>query len=347
MKRNRATALASALVLTFCHLNAHTIITDTLWHEGLRPGLIAVEPLTVSLKDFFTAAEKQIAKTDPSFFSRAFSPFIKEHYNATGYSDHLSRDGRHLSEFLQLTNEYNLSTEQTYTGLRLFKNKLGEAPVIDDTVTTHVLETLSCELERHFPLSSLQSSKQKTPAKMIENILLTEFTDHLEKPKQSTDAFFTDLSQTLAKSVKEIGVSDQQAMRDRLRMLALQCAQHLIEKTVWFAQQPESIWPSFLKIAHHISLLCSHRIIQHLDDADDLYKLLISRFTFFIDQVGQQLPLSWFENIESDIRGSLVPFLESPELDSGITSKKELLLQALAGAKMCAIAQQEHGLLLE
>jgi len=308
--------------------------------------LITAVPPRTPLRGFFEAAEEKVPRTDASFFSRALTPFIKEHYNAVGYADHLSRDGRDVTEFLALSNDYQFSAEQTYTGLRLFVQRYKDAALVDDTVTNHILEIMPTELERHFPLNPINTSKQKTPAKMIENIMLTELTDHLEAPKKSTDAFFSDLSRTIAASLKETGVSDEMAMKERLRQLATQCAELLIQKTIWYPQYPESIWPSVLKAAHALSQLCSHRIITHADDADALYRSLVSRFIYFIEHSGYQMPVSWYENIQSDIEGGLVLFLESPELDAGITSKKELLMNALSQGKTCAIAQQQHGLVL-
>lgn len=345
MKRVAKTLLMTALSTTLA-----TILPATAYNADApyrAPTIINTQAAPITLRSFFADAEKKGSLQSPTFFSQALVPFLNEQYNAVGYADHLSRDGRHLSEFLQLAHEYQLSTEQTYTGLRLFKNKLLEATVIDDTVTMHVLEAFAYELERYFPLNPLNSIKQKTPAKMIENIMLTEFTSHLEKPATSTDQFFTSLSHTIAQSIQEeTGLNEEKATRERLRALTLQAAQHLISHTLWYAQHAESVWPSFLKIAHTIGLLCSNRIITHLDDADDLYRSLVARFATFLDQTGHQLPIEWYENVESDLTNGLIPFLESPELDACITSKKEFLRQALMRGKTCAIAQQNHGLLL-
>ncbi len=311
------------------------------------PSPISSPVATISLRSYFDAAKEKAAPHEESFFSHAFSPFIQEQYNAVGYADLLSRDARHITEFLVLSGEYNFTAEQTYTGLRLFHNKLKEASLIDDTVVDHILAVLPVELERHFPLNPLNSAKIKSPAKMIENIMLSGLTTHLEAPKTSTENFFTGLSHTIAQSVKDIGVNDEAAMNERLRSLILKIVELLLSKTIWYAQHPHSIWPSVLKAAHNISQLCSNRIIAHLDDADEAYRTLVTRFVFFIEQSGHQLPVSWYENIESDLNNGLVPFLESPELDDGISSKKQLLLNALVHGKTCAIAQQTHGLLIE
>jgi hypothetical protein len=193
----------------------------------------------------------------------------------------------------------------------------------------------------------MNSVKQKSPSRLVENIMLTEFTQHLTKPTVSTELFFKDLATTITASLKEVGAHDEAAMQERLRGVIFRLVDLLVSRTVWFVQQPESIWPSVLQAAHSISLLCSNGMITHLDDVDELHHSLITRFISFIDQCGHSLSVAWYTSLENDLTQGLVPFLETPELDGGITSKKELLMNALARGKVCAIAQEEHGIIIQ
>jgi len=358
MRINHSVTLITAVVATFLMQNSvHTQAPSPLNSPSYNPdvardylsspALIASSISLTPLQTFFDAAKEKLTTIHADFFSHAFSAFIQSTYNATGYADTLSRDSRHITEFLRLSNEYRLNTEQVYTGLRLFLNKLKETMLIDDTVTMHILDALPEELERHFPLNPLQSMKQKSPAQLVENIMLTEFTDHLQKPKTSTEVFFKNLSATITTSLKEVGANDEGAMRERLRGITFRLVDLLLSKTMWYVQQPESIWPSVLHAAHSISLLCSHGIINHLDDVCELHKTLISRFISFIEHSGTQLSAAWYNAIENDLSQGLVPFLETPELDDGIMPKKQLLLNAISQGKACAIAQQSYGIIIK
>jgi len=353
MKINRSVITVTALVVSFLPTMPLAAGTQNLSYNPdiLQSYLLTATPITDNplhkpIATFFDAAKTKVIPLHPDFFSHAFSSFIQSTYNGTGYAELLSRDSRHIADFLQLSNEYKLSTEQVYTGLRLFLNKLKETDFVDDTVTNHILGTLPEELDRHFPLNPMNSVKQKSPSKLVENIMLTEFTNHLQKPSVSTELFFKDLATTITTSLKEVGANDDSAMRERLRGIVFRLADLLLSKTLWFIQQPESIWPSVLQAAHSISLLCSNGIINHLDDVCELHKTLISRFISFVDQSGHQLPVSWYTAIESDLSEGLVPFLENQELDGGITPKKEMLINALARGKACAIAQEQHGIII-
>ncbi len=350
MKINHQVIAGILIYVTTSSLHATPLLSynpDAARESFVPPSFVTDVIILAPLKNFFDEAQEKVKPTDDHFFSHALSPFINTTYNQANYADILSRDGRHVTEFLALSNQYTFTTEQTYTGLRLFHNKFKEVTLIDDTVMDVILKTLPVELERHFPLNPLHSAKQKSPAKMVENIILTEFTDHLSKPKTSTEQFFSELSHTLATSLKDVGANDTTEMRNRLRSLVIKFVDLLLSKTVWYAQHSESIWPSVLQAAQSISLLCSKTIINHLDDADELYTTLTSRFIWFIQQCGSQLPVAWFDAIENDISNGLVPFLETAPLDEGIKSQKQLLLSALAHGKARSIAHQTHGLIID
>ena len=197
MKINQQVIAVAAAFISVSSLQSSTPVPlynpDTARDFFSSPLSITTSITLAPLKSFFDATQEKIAVNDPHFFSQAFSAFIKKNYNQVDYAETLSRDGRQITEFLVLSNQYNFSTEQTYTGLRLFHNKLKEVSLVDDTVMEVVLKTLPVELDRHFPFNPLHSAKQKSPAKMVENIMLTEFTDHLTKPTTSTEQFFSRL----------------------------------------------------------------------------------------------------------------------------------------------------------
>ena len=54
--------------------------------------------------------------------------------------------------------------------------------------------------------------------------------------------------------------------------------------------------------------------------------------------MGPSLPLDFFTEIESDIESEVILFLEEPELDDGIKTKKETLMESIRKAKAMAIA---------
>lgn len=313
------------------------------------PSILASAVTLASLREFFDvnnyANTQQKARNKDVLYSQAMSLFIKNVYNGPNYARHLSQDARHITEFLNIANEFGFSCEQLYTGLRIFYNKYKETQLIDDTVLNHILEALPQELEAYFPLQADPGSRpQRSPSKVVENIILSELTDHIVAPQKPNDLFFQNLAENIASTIKSgPEVNDEAAMREQLRQLTIRFIEQITGKTMWYANQPASIWQSILGAAHSIHTLCHKRIIEDLDSRDDLFRTLVARFAYFLDEYGAQLPLSFYEQVTYDINKRQVFFLEEAELDQGIQSKKEFLLKALARAHAKATATHKHG----
>lgn len=280
-----------------------------------------------------------------TLFSKVMGPFITKTYNQTDYAKTLSQDGRHITDLLSAANMLNLTAEELYTGLRLFKTKLQRVEVIDDTVTSHILRALPSELEGYFPLQPSTQKKTGAHAQQIESTLLDGLTNHLQQPSQQLDQFLTDVSHKIAGSLTAPHETDEHMMRERLRQMVLRFVEQLISKTMWYPQHHEGIWQSFLNCAHNIHLLCDSRVINHMDDRDEIHWLLCQRFATFLDQYGAALPLSFYDTVESDLHKHMIPFLESAELDAGISPKKQSILDALAKGRIKADAFHNHGLI--
>lgn len=299
-----------------------------------------------SLRDLFLTTYQTRGNVDNNIlYSQAMSQFITKMYNQPDYARTLSQDGRHISEFFSVAGELNLNAEQVYTGMRLFKTKLQATEAIDDTVTTHILSALPSELENYFPLTPSAPKQERANAQKIEDTLLDGLTDHLQEPKQQLDQFLTGISHKIAGSLTAPQDTDEQMMRERLRQMTLRFVEQLLSKTMWYPQHHESIWQSVLSCAHHIHLLCTSNVVNHMDDRDEMINLLCQRFAIFLDQYGAALPLSFYDQVENDINNRMVMFLEGEELDEGVRHKREILLDALAKGRIKADAFHNHGLI--
>ena len=136
--------------------------------------------------------------------------------------------------------------------------------------------------------------------------------------------------------------------------MVIQFIELLINKMVWYPQEPETIWQSVISVAHKIHLLGAAHIINHQDDIDDLIWSLVQRFCYFLRNVDKfidtpetYLSPDFFTEIEHDIDNHLVFFVEDAELDHGIKSKKQHLLEALAIAKEKSLKLAQLGIVSE
>lgn len=369
MKINQKIVFLSALVCAVLFptgpLSAHLDTIDTIDAYFDNPSLIAASQMTLpDMKVYFDRAHVSQYTTRSSeadkpsegrsisdFFSQAMSEYISEIYNDIEYGNQLSHDGNHIIDFLSLAEQFNLGEEEVYTGLRLFHNKLKEPVGIDDTVVTYILDQLPIYLEQYFPLltSKAPDNFLTHPAQVIENCMLTHVTEHLPKLKAITPTdFFESLSQKIGNLTSEnLRQIDTNNMRERLRSQVVQFVDLLLSKVIWYPENYEGIWENVKTCAQNIHLLGANGIINHMDDIDSCLWTLTYQFCKFLHTFGSQLPLDFHDTIKHDLLEQYVPFLEDAEVDDGIKTKKEHIVQALANAETKAIAFAQQGLFSE
>jgi len=309
---------------------------------------------TLSLRHYLNStrspfnAFKSDQKSKTAIFNQALTRFIKEMYNSKYYSYFLSQNGTHVIEFLELGNELNLDEESLCTCLRLLHNKIKSCEQVDDTVITQVLKPLPYLLEKYFTEEEYKPSPLEFIKKNIEKTLLFKFNQHYTEFKEDPKTFISDVSLEISKIAKEEfdyleKNAEQKEYKDRLRQTVIRFLEATLGKIMWDVTSYESIWESVISISNSLLVLGTRGILDHMDDLDDLQWSLTLRFCYFLDVAGSYLPLSFFDEVESDLDSRVAFFLEAQELDEGIKSKKEVLAETLMKAKAKAIAFEKNG----
>lgn len=295
----------------------------------------------------FSTIKKQ--KTKTNIFNQALSKYIKEIYNNKYYSNFLSQNGSHIVEFLELSEELNLNTNSLYTCFRLFYNKIKGCELVDDTVILQILNPLPVLVEKYFIDKPKKKTNLKFLKKSIEKTILFKFTDHLSEFQQKPNFFISQLSKDISKiAQKEINIAlkekEQNEMKERLRNLIIRFLEVTFGKLIWDTKSYESTWQSVLSIANNVIRLADYKILDHMDDLDDLLWSLTHRFCYYLNLVGSYLPIEFYEEIENDIANGTAFFLEIEEQDNDIKTKKETILESLIKAKAKAIAFEDNGI---
>ncbi|MBD3273284.1 hypothetical protein GF385_02965 [Candidatus Dependentiae bacterium] len=295
----------------------------------------------------FNTVNEQLSKTN--IFKGALSKYIKEIYNNKYYSNFLSQNGSHIVEFLELSDELNLDINPLYTCLRLFYNKIKSCELIDDTVILQILNPLPIFVEKYFVEKQNEEYNLKFLKKSIEKTIVSKFTDHISEFQEEPNIFISKLSNDISKIAKKElfrvkEEKEEKEMQTRLRNLIIRFLEIILSKAIWDMQSYQGIWESVLSIANNIIRLADYKILDHMDDLDDLLWSLTHRFCYFLNLAGSYLPIEFFEEIENDIANETAFFLEIEEQDDHIKTKKEVILDALIKAKVKAIAFYERGI---
>lgn len=314
-----------------------------------------------SLRDFFrqhspqpfqSSMQFEAPKTSVTQFQSSFLRFIKEEYNKPMYAEEFSQDASHAIEFLEISDEMNLSVDHIYVCLRLFYNKLKASEAIDDTVVTQLLNNIPTLLKKHFDKEDSVQDKMDLSfiRRSSENLILSRLTDHHTQFRATPDLFISNLAHELCSIFQQEQTrvqkeAESQEYRERLRQTVIRFFETTLSKTVWNPKSPESIWNSFVGIGNGLKSLANCNIINHMDDLDDLFKSLTLRFCYNIDLYGAALPLQFFDEVNHDLDHGLVLFLEAEEQDAGIKSKKDELKEHLLQAKTKALAYVQNGII--
>ena len=361
MKMKNVLLLCFTLSLSFAcsvYLKADEATNLALLHENVTPSTMSLN----NLRDFFATQDTSNTLKNrhsgvpnkTAHFNESFLEYIKQVYNQRTYSSFLSQNSTHIIEFLQIGRELNLDAEYLYVGTRLFYNKFKEAEIIDDSVALEILPAFIEHFAPHFDYEEEEITQRKENLdflkKYTEEVILYKFTEHFTRFQTNPDEFISELSHDLAifynqqdyaKRHKQAKKENKREILLRLRQQTVRFFELIMSKVMWYNIQPETIWPSFLTIAQNLQGLGQQRIVDHMDDLDDLLWSLVHRFNYFIELTGSSLPLAFYEMIEHDLTNNKIFFLEAKEQDEGIASKKQILIEALIRGKARALAEQE------
>ena len=288
-----------------------------------------------------------------AIFNQTFlQQYVKEDYNKPELTELFSRDGSDITQFLKITTDLNLDESITYVGLRLFHNKIKSCDLILGKVTNSLLENFNEYLGRYFDeTEDCFKTELEIIRKNLEKIILNQLNDQFAKQEtfnkskvtqQITDDIFILITQSVSHLQKKF---DAHKTKERLRHVTLRFVETLLDKTVWDDNSAEEIWPSFISISNNIQKLALTGIIDHLDDLDDLLWSLTHCFCRYFTSFGISVPTAIYNKIELNLRNSEISFLEEPEQDDGIKTKKEHILESLMRAKFKAYAYEKNGII--
>jgi hypothetical protein len=273
-------------------------------------------------------------------YNQSFKKYIETHYNSPDYINRISQNSEHLGIILEAINEMNLGPEKVLyacTPLKLFDDKYHFARLVDDTVTEHILRVLPDNLSEY--LTPLELEPFETIRASIEHFIIKTIAHNQTEIGKKPDMVVSHLAQGFTRSHLEAIKAHQTFLEDqnKLRLNIMNLVRTVLGKTMWSKSLPQGAWDSFVHLGYRLKTLYAKRLVCDVDDYDSLKWLLLARFIDYLDLVGSSLPLSFYEGIEEDILAREVPLLEE-EVDDLIRSKRDVFIEALAGAKAKAIA---------
>lgn len=173
--------------------------------------------------------------------------------------------------------------------------------------------------------------------KSIDKVLTDAFVQNFTRFKTTPTAFLHELSGTIVDSFYD----QEQVLGDisleEFRGAINNFMEATLNKLVWHPADGMQTWKLTKTIAGQLSQLVEIGILTD-DMLQDLYDSLITRYCFFVDLVGNDLPGSFFEQMKQELSSQTIPLIDSGELENCIKTKRQYLMAALFEAEAISLA---------
>lgn len=292
---------------------------------------------------------QEIGRTavDP-FLPITFNPeginyFLKNVYNRPDYGTEIfPNDFSHLLQFLKHGVDTRQAPSYAQSVFKLFSNKLKSASYVNAYVFVEMLKPLQ-EIMKYYFISP----KPRSPAQMkttVNDVLYSSFLSQFDFFKRDPKSFFSSLSHEILTSLNhELLGSEREIKKEQLRQTIIRFLELCAGKLVWSPEEPTEIWRSIKQLSSKLARLMKDDIVQDIDHLDDLLWSITHRFCFFLELTGMDLPVSFYQNIKQDLLRKTPLLCKLEEQERLITSKSEILMQAVLAGEAKARAYT-HGI---
>ncbi len=161
----------------------------------------------------------------------------------------------------------------------------------------------------------------------VNNVLYVKFSSEYEAFKRDPNSFLDMLSSEI------ISIAQEEVTREQLRQGIVRFAEIALSKLIWNVGHAEKSWATTKKIADHLASLLEYNILDDLNDLDDLYWTLLTRYCYFVDITATDLAPSFYAVVKKDITEGNTLLLELAEQDAIVEPKLLYMQRTLMAAE--------------
>ncbi len=147
----------------------------------------------------------------------------------------------------------------------------------------------------------------------------------------------------LADYLNPKGKNYQKVSCRKIKNLLVHVIENCLNKTLWDCSEPELVIKQLIKIGHNLENLTQIKIIEDLDDLNDLIHSLVDRFIYVLSIAGQDLPISFYEDLSKQLHSA--SWMNLPEVETGIDSKLKKIDHAFLKSHIKSTASEAFGIL--
>jgi len=220
---------------------------------------------------------------------------------------------------------------------KLFSNMLKKAEYTNASAVDRFLEQFKTDAQPYFALQVSRS--YITNAALYDAHMLDRFKSTVNNAlyfKFSSDyeSFRSDPTQFLENLSGEIlNLAQEEITHEQLRQGIIRFFEIALGKLIWDVTNPEKSWSITKKIADDLAYLLEVNILSDVNDLDDLYWTLLSRYAYFINVTATDTHPSFFTALKDDLATGNIILFELAEQDTMIESKLSYLQRTIFAAE--------------
>jgi len=274
------------------------------------------------------------------FTGTGIQKFFCQVYNNPSYgTEFLPNDFSHLLQFLQ--HGVDTKQDETYAQsvFKLFNNKLKSASYVNAYVFSDLIAPLENLLKEYFVETKPKTTMELKVA--VNDVLYSSFLSQFDFFKRNPKSFFDGLSNEILLSLNhELDGAKREFQKEQLRQTVIRFFEHCVSKLVWSPEEPNDIWKIIKTVSTSLAHLMEDGIIENVDHLDDLLWSLTHRLCFFIDLLGADLPVAFYQNIKQDLIRKTPILCKLKEQEQLMKSKTDHIMQAVVAGEARARARE-------
>ncbi len=176
---------------------------------------------------------------------------------------------------------------------------------------------------------------QQAVNKLLCDAFVHQFASFKEKPT----AFLHELSGSIVDSICDQEQIVGDIPLEDFRTAVNNFIELSLDKLIWHPGDGIQTWKLTKTIATELSQLAEVGVLT--DDAlQDLYNALTTRYCYFLDLVGTDLPTGFFETMKQELSSQTIPLIDSGALENCIKTNRQCLMTAVLEAEAKSAAER-------
>ena len=272
---------------------------------------------------------------------------IQHDLNDPEYPELLANNFGHLIELLRYghqTGQPRLFAEST---IGLFSKKLKQCTYINGYLFADLLHQMQPLLQPYFiPPKAYGTAKLQLDIDMIDrfqqtinSLMVSRFNTEWGSFRENPKTFLDHLATNIAKAAQEeVGIF-------QLRQALIKFIEVGLNKLIWNPNDEIRSWHETKKITQELAACMDKGIFDDINELDELYWSVTTRFAYFVQTMGTDLPLSFYQKIKHDLETEPQLLAQIDEQESFMETKLDYLKRTLVTSEAKKVAFDQAGII--